>query len=209
MPARNSGLHLFIGEATQAYKCRGIGNDKLRITYSHKGDEHPDSRRRRMPQAIGHAVDNLLANPRDGENQEKNSREKYYCERCAPRNMHGETNGVGEIRVQRHAWGQRDGIVGVQPHDQSCDRGRQARCKHDAIGWHSRLCQNLRVDHDDVRHGYKSSDTAKQFLLYRGVVLGQMEIAIDQSFPALTVRKLFAAITLQSQILKWARNLQN
>jgi hypothetical protein len=32
-------------------------------------------------------------------------------------------------------------------------------------------------------------------LLYRGVVLGQMEIAIDQSFPTLTVRELFTAIT--------------
>jgi hypothetical protein len=47
----------------------------------------------------------------------------------------------------------------------------------------------------------KSSDAAEQFLLYRGVVLGQMEIAIDQSFPALAGRKLFRAITPWSQVL--------
>ncbi len=107
-----------------------------------------------------------------------------------------ETNGVGEVRVQRHARGKGDWIVGVQPHDQRCYCGRQASCKHDSIGRHSRLRQNLRIHHDDVRHGYESSEAAKQFLLYRGVVLGQMEIAIDQSFPTLAVRKLFTAITL-------------
>src|ERR1700738_940297 len=108
--------------------------------------------------------------------------------------MHGETNGVSEVRVQRHTRGQRDWIVGVEPHHQRCYRGRQARCKHDSIGWHSGLRQNLWVYHDDVRHGYKSSETAKQFLLYRGAVLGQMEIAIDQSFPTLAVRNLFTAL---------------
>jgi hypothetical protein len=56
----------------------------------------------------------------------------------------------------------------------------------------------LRVDHDDVRHGYKSSNAAKQFLLYRGVILGEMEIAIDQSFPASAATKLFAAVTPRS-----------
>jgi hypothetical protein len=58
-------------------------------------------------------------------------------------------------RHQRHPGGQADWIAGVQPHDQSCYRGGQARCKHDAIGRHSRLRQNLRVHHDDVRHVIK------------------------------------------------------
>ena len=108
--------------------------------------------------------------------------------------MHGEAYRVGEVRVQRHTRGQRDWIVGVQSHHESCHRGRQARCKHDPIGRHTRLRQDLRVHNDDVRHGYKSSEAAEQFLLYRGVVLGQMEIAIDQSFPTLAVRNLFTPL---------------
>ena len=71
--SKTCGLHFFVGEAAEAYIGSRIGYHKFCVAQSHKRDKHSNARRSRVLQAIGHAVDDLLANPRHGEHEEENT----------------------------------------------------------------------------------------------------------------------------------------
>ena len=114
-------------------------------------------------------------------NEKHNTREENDAERSAPRNVHAQANGISEVGIQRHSRSERDGIVGVNPHDQGANRGREARGKNHAVDRHPRLGQDLRVDDDDVGHRQESCEATEKFLLHGGLVFSELEIAIEQS----------------------------
>ena len=174
-------LYFPVGETAEADKCRGVRNDEFGVSQSNKRDEHPDSCCRRMLQAIRHSVDNLLPNARDGENQKQNAGKANDGESSTPGNVHGKTDGIGEIGVQRHSRREGNRIIRVQAHDNRGDRGGKTRGENNAFGRHSGFGKNLRVDHDNVSHGHKSSEASKHLLPNGGLVLSEFEIAIDQS----------------------------
>ena len=64
-------LRFVIGEAAQADECRRIRDHQLRVAQSDERDEHADAARGRMLQAVGNAVDDLLADAGDGQNQKE------------------------------------------------------------------------------------------------------------------------------------------
>ena len=144
-------------------------------------DEETDSGRGRMLQAIRHAVDDLFADARDREHEENNAGEENYAQRSAPRNVHAQANRISEVGVERHSRSERDGIVGVKAHHQGADRGREAGGENHSLDRHPRLGQDLRIDDDDVGHRQESREAAEKFLLYGGLIFGELEIAIEQS----------------------------
>ena len=97
--------------------------------------------------------------------------------------MHGEAHGVSEVSVERHSRRQSDGIVGIESHHQRGDGSGNARGKDHAFCRHARLRQDLRVDHNNVGHGHKRGEAPEHLLPQRTLILGELEIAIDQSFP--------------------------
>src|SRR5271157_2320754 len=85
------GLHFLAGETAEAHKGSGIGHDELGISQTNKCDEHADSGGRGVLQAIRHAIDNLLADSRNRENQEKYARKEDYGESGPPGYVHRQT----------------------------------------------------------------------------------------------------------------------
>ena len=118
-----------------------------------------------MLHTIGHAVDDLFANPGDGQGQEEHARKKDDGKRGTPGNVHRHANRISEVGVQRHAGRQGDGIVSIQTHHESGYRCREACSKDHALSGHSGLREDLRIDHDDIRHGHKSRQAAQHLLL--------------------------------------------
>ena len=176
-----SCLHFAVGETSQADECCRIGDHEFCVSQSDECDEKPNSGRGGMLQAIGHAVDDLFAHAGDREHKEYNPGKENDAERGSPGNVHVQANGVSEVGVERHSRGKRDGIVGVNAHDQRANRRREASGKNHAFDRHPCLGQNLRVDDDDVRHRQESGQAAEKFLLYGGLIFGELEIAIEQS----------------------------
>jgi hypothetical protein len=62
-------------------------------------------------------------------------------------------HGKSEIRVESYAWGERDRVVGVKPHDNGArGRGEAGGDEHRA-NVHAGFLQDRRVDEHDVGHG--------------------------------------------------------
>ena len=59
-----------IAETPQADKSSGIGDHQVCIPQSNERDEHSNSARSRMFQAIGNAIHDLLADAAHSQNQE-------------------------------------------------------------------------------------------------------------------------------------------
>ncbi len=174
-------LHVAVGKTSQADKRSRVGHHEFRVPEADECDEEADSGRGRMLEAIRHPVDDLFAEPGDGEHEEHNPGEKNHAERSAPRNVHAQANVISEVGIERHSGSERNRIVGVQPHHQGADRGGEAGGKNHALDRHARLGQDLRVDDDDVGHRQECCQAAEKFLLHGGLVGGEFKIAIEQS----------------------------
>jgi hypothetical protein len=98
--AEAGGLHRPIGEATEPDESGGVGNYQFCVPHADERDEHANPGGRRMLQAIGHAIDDLLPNTGHREYQKEAARKEHHSERRTPRDVHAETNGVGEIRIE-------------------------------------------------------------------------------------------------------------
>src|SRR5437868_2968565 len=82
------GLHLVISKAAEADKGSGVSHHKFRIAQSDECNEESDARRGRMLQAIGHAVDDLLADSRESEHKKQDARKENDAQGCTPWNVH-------------------------------------------------------------------------------------------------------------------------
>ena len=72
--AHRSQNHLRVGHLPQADERGRVRHDDVRVPESHERDEKPDARRRAVLQAVGNAVDDLLAHIRQREDQETAAR---------------------------------------------------------------------------------------------------------------------------------------
>ena len=160
---------------TEADECGRIRDDDLRVAQSDEGDEQADSRRGTVFQAIGDAVDDLLTNARERQEEKKQAGEKNNAQHGLPRNAPSDHDRIGEVGVERHAGRQRDRIIRPQPHHERRNRGREARREEHAVLGHARLRQNLRIDHDDVRHGHERGQAGEKLDANRGVVFAKMK----------------------------------
>jgi hypothetical protein len=94
--------------------------------------------------------------------------------------VHADADRVSEVGVERHPRCERDGIVGIQPHDERDGSRRNAGSEEHALGRHARLRENLRVHDDDTGHGHERCEPAEQFTTDGGLIFGELEITIDQ-----------------------------
>ena len=133
-----------------------------------------------MLQAIGHAVDDLLADSRESEHKKQDARKENDAQGCAPRYVHAQTNVISEVSIERHSRSERDRVVGENPHDQGRNCSREASRKDHAVDRHACLCQDLRVHNHDVGHREESREATQQLLPYVCLVLCQPEISTDQ-----------------------------
>ena len=169
-----------IPQVSEAHESRRVRHHQVGVAQSYERNEHPNPARGGVLQAIGNAIDDLLAHARYSKNQEHHAGEKDDSQRGSPWHVHLQANDVGEVRVQRHPRSQRDGIVRVQAHDQRSRRRGDAGREHYAVDRDSRLRKNLRIHHHDVGHRDERGQSAQQFAADAGLVFFQPEDAFDQ-----------------------------
>ena len=134
-----------------------------------------------MLKAIRHAVDDLLADTRNRQQQKNNTGKENNAQRSAPGDVHAQADRISKVGVERHAGRERNGIVGVDAHHKSGNGGGKAGRENHALDWHPCLGENLRVDDDDVSHRQESGEAAEKLLLYGGLVFSELEVAVEQS----------------------------
>ncbi len=114
--AETGGDHFFRGEAAEAYEGCGIRDYELCVAQADEGDEHADAGGGRVLQAVRDAVDDLFADAGDGKQDEQDPGKEHDTQRRTPGDAHAQADGIGEVSVQRHAGGHRDGIISVKTH---------------------------------------------------------------------------------------------
>jgi hypothetical protein len=175
--SRNAGSETL----PSATKVAGIGDDDIGVAQPDERDEQTDAGGGAVFQAIGNAVDDLLANVGEREQQEQHAGKKHDAERGLPRNAAADDDRVGEIGVERHSGREGDGIVGPQAHDQSGERGGNTSGEEHAFDGHSGFGEDSRVHHHDVTHGHERGDAGEQLGADGGFVFAKMEDALEHA----------------------------
>ena len=172
--------HLRIGSFPECHKRGRVRHDDVRVAESHERDEKADASSRAVFQAIGNAVDDLLANIRKRQDQEQHARKKNDSQRRLPRHTAPNHDRIREVRVQRHAGRERNRVIRPDSHHQRRERRRSARGEKHALDRHARLGQNPRIHHDHVRHGHERRQPGEQFGANRRLVFPEMKDALEQ-----------------------------
>ena len=92
--------HLRIGGFPECHKRGSVRNDDVRVAESHKRDEEADSGGGAVFQAIRYAIDDLLANIREGQDQEKHAGKKNNSKSRLPWHTTSDYDRISEVRVQ-------------------------------------------------------------------------------------------------------------
>ena len=167
------GVHI-----TQRDQSLGRSHHNARVAQADDGQKEPDACRGARPQRLRDAGDEQRAQPQGGDEQEEASRQEHGAQRCLPAVAHGAHHGVGEVGIEAHARGNRDGIVGIERHDGRAQRRHHAGShEHRALG-HAGAAQDGRVDEQDVGHRQEGGDAGQDLGLDRGAVFVQLEGSI-------------------------------
>src|SRR5229473_395954 len=172
---------LRIGNFAEAHEGGGIGDDDVGVAQADEGDEEADAGGGAVLEAIGNAVDDLLADVGEGEEKKEEAGEKNDSERSLPGHAAAEDDGVGEVGVERHARREGDGIVGPEAHDERGDRGGNAGGEENAINGHAGFGEDARVDDDYVGHGHESGQAGEELAPDGGLVFFEMKYAFEQT----------------------------
>ena len=98
-----------------------------------------------------------------------------------PRVFVGEHDREGEERVQPHARGEPDRVIGVKPHDQGAGRCRKAGGDEDRALVHAGIAEDGRVDEHDVDHRQEGGGASDEFGADVGAVLAKPELTFEKA----------------------------
>ncbi len=168
--SRDGEEHAGIGKFSEADESGGIGDDEIRVAHSNEGDEEADAGGGAVLEAIGNVVDDAFADFGERQKKENYAGEKDNAESGLPGNASADDDGISEVGVEGHAGRESDRIVGPETHDQRGERGGDAGGEEDAVGRHTRFCEDARVYDDDVGHGEERGETGEKFAADGGAV---------------------------------------
>ncbi|MCY1409366.1 hypothetical protein D9M71_247140 [compost metagenome] len=145
-------------------------NDDTRGFQADQAEEQPDPRTHGITQAHRDAVEQPLADPRQGQDHEQHARDEYRAQSGFPGVAHGANHGVGKEGVEAHARCQADWPVGVQAHQQAAQGGGDTGCDKGRTVIDPGIGHDVRVDENDVGHGDEGRQTRDQFGFNGGAV---------------------------------------
>ena len=90
----------------------GAGDDDAGVAEADEGDEEADAPGDGGMELVRDGGDQALADAGEGEDEEDDAGEEDGAEGGLPRHAHAFDHGVGEVGVESHAGGEREGIVG-------------------------------------------------------------------------------------------------
>ena len=144
------------GEQVAGGHQRGrTGRDDAGVLQGENAEKQTDSRGDAHLQAERDGVDDPAPHGRQAQRHEQESGNEDRPERHLPPIAQLEDDDVAEERVETHPRGERHGVVGVEPHDEGAERGREAGRDEDGVERHARIGENLRVNEGDVGHRQK------------------------------------------------------
>ena len=149
------------------------------IAKSDQRDKQPHARRHRGIQLERNGREDQLPHAQQGEQKERDAREKHCPESRLPWNPHLQHYRVSEIRVQPHSRSQRDGIAGEPAHQETADRRRKARGRRHRRQRHSRFVQNRRIHEHDVRHCHERGEPGENFGSPIGPQFAEFEVTLQ------------------------------
>ena len=111
--------------------------------------------------------------------EEEDAGDEYRAQGRLPWDVHLEADGVGEIGIQAHAGGKRDGVAGDDAHEDGAERRRQAGGRGNGGKGHSGVGQDGRVHQHDVGHGQESCNPGQDLGAPVGSQMAEFKIAFE------------------------------
>jgi hypothetical protein len=136
--------------------------------------------RNRELQILWNGIDDVLPYRKYRNQKKQNTGAEHRGERLLPRIIVGQHNGESEECVDAHARRERDGIIGVECHDQSADCGCKAGGNKNRPLIHSGLAEDDGVDEHDVNHRQKRGYAGHEFRADVRPLPGKPKIPIQQ-----------------------------
>ena len=128
------------GGFAEANKGGGIGDYDFCVAQTNERDEEAYTRGGAMLEAVRDAVDDLLAELGQREQEEEQfAGEEDDAQSSLPRGASTDDDGIGEVGVEGHARGERDRTVGPKPHDKRGNRGGNTGGEEDASDGYARF----------------------------------------------------------------------
>lgn len=155
-------------------RCR-MAHDDAAISQADEGDEQPDAAGDGEFEFHRNGVHQFLANAGDREQEKHNSAPEDHAERGLPGDFHRSADGEGEERIQTHARGESQRVVGEQRHRERHD-GRGECCRGDECApIHSGDGQNRGIHRENVGHRGEGRETSHHFAADGGAVFLELK----------------------------------
>ena len=100
-----------IADVAHADEGLRVAHHQARVAEADEGDEEADAAGHRGVKLVGNGAQNHLPDARRGEREKEDAGEKDRSQGRLPGDVHLDADGVGEVGVEAHAGGQRDGIA--------------------------------------------------------------------------------------------------
>jgi hypothetical protein len=167
-----------IAESDQRLRLR---DDDFRFFERDNAEEQAYARGNCELQILRNRVDQIFSDPAERDEEKDHARTEHPGKRLLPGIAVGEDDREGKEGIESHTRRERDGVIRHKSHHQARYRRRDAgRDEHRAFV-HARICQDLRVDENDVDHGEKSREPGKEFRAHVGAMGRKPEIAIQMT----------------------------
>ena len=148
-------------------------------------------------------MQNHLADACRGEHEEDDSRKKDRAQGRLPGDVHLEADDVGEVGVETHPWGQRDGIARHHAHHDGAESRRKAGGRGYGSQRHSSGGENGRVDQHDVGHGQERGDSGQNLGAPVGPQAREFKIAFQSIEHRRVSLKEHTGAGMQRDLLAW------
>jgi hypothetical protein len=123
----------------------------------------------------------LLADVCEREEEEEKARKEDDAEGSLPRDAATDDDRVGEVGVEGHAGGERDGIIGPDSHNERGDRGGNAGGEEDAFDGHPCFREDARIHDNHVGHGHEGGEASEKFAADGRLIFFEVEDALEQT----------------------------
>jgi hypothetical protein len=160
--ARSSEKGLRLPQIAERDQRHGIVGDDARVLQSDQSKKEPDARGDAELQIHGEGIDQPGAQGRERQREEEHAGDEDESQRKLPIALKLGHHGKSEIRVEPHARGERDRIVGVKPHDDGARRRGEAGGDEHRANVHAGLLQDRRIDEHDVGHGEEGREPSTE-----------------------------------------------
>ena len=142
-------------------------DDNARTLQADESNEQSDTRTYSPSQHQRNGIHDMLAQTRDGEQDEDQALYQNCRQRKLPTVSHGQHHGVGEESIESHARSQGKRQFGIERHHQCTHNGRDTTCSKHGSRIHACGRKDTGIHGQDVGHCQKCGN-ATDYLLAQG-----------------------------------------